>query len=119
MFKPTQEPSRPVSNRTAYVLPDDYGYGFRGPQDKIWGLWPSDSLTFNIMYGLAHGHEIIRHNLDIVYPDGAQTVESAGYQNNHWNDTVLQYLAFPYLLKTVSCLFMQHSLLLLRLQQAL
>jgi hypothetical protein len=29
---------------TAYVLPRDYGYGFRGPSDTIWGLWPSDAL---------------------------------------------------------------------------
>ena len=32
----------PVSDRTAYVLPEDYAYGFRGPNDKIWGLWQAD-----------------------------------------------------------------------------
>ncbi len=30
---------------TAYVLPADYGFGFRHPLDSIWGLWPSDSTT--------------------------------------------------------------------------
>src|SRR5512135_2244576 len=28
----------PISDRTAYVLPADYAYGFRGPSDRIWGL---------------------------------------------------------------------------------
>ena len=30
-------PSDPPSSRVAFVLPNDYGYGFRGPDDKIWG----------------------------------------------------------------------------------
>ena len=25
--------------RSAYVLPKDYGFGFRRPNDRIWGLW--------------------------------------------------------------------------------
>ena len=80
----------PVSDRTAYVLPEDYGYGFRGPQDKIWGLWPNDSLTFNICQGLAMVMGKYGNNLDIVYPDGSQPVESAGYQDViNWNDTTL------------------------------
>jgi hypothetical protein len=79
-----------VSDRTAYVLPKDYGYGFRGPQDKIWGLWPNDSLTLNILNGVATLMQKYGNNLDIVYPDGTQSVESAGYQNViYWNDTTL------------------------------
>ena len=35
-------------SRVAYVLPNDYGYGFRGPADKIWGLWEADELTDKI-----------------------------------------------------------------------
>jgi len=27
-----------VEDKIAYLLPKDYGYGFRGPNDKIWGL---------------------------------------------------------------------------------
>jgi hypothetical protein len=29
----------------AYVLPQDYGFGFRSPTDNIWGLWPADELA--------------------------------------------------------------------------
>ncbi len=33
---------------TAFVLPKDYGYGFRGPADKIWGKWEPDQLSSQI-----------------------------------------------------------------------
>lgn len=51
----------------AYVLPSDYGYGFRGPDDKIWGLWEADALSPQIWNDAtnllaAHGGK-----LDIVY----------------------------------------------------
>ncbi len=36
---------RPAGDRVAYVLPRGYAYGFRGPEDKIWGLWPADALS--------------------------------------------------------------------------
>jgi hypothetical protein len=29
----------------AYVLPRDYGFGFRRPDDTIWGIWPADALS--------------------------------------------------------------------------
>jgi hypothetical protein len=51
----------------AYVLPRDYGFGFRSSDDNIWGLWPADALspmiwnqsnTLVAQYGM---------KLDIVY----------------------------------------------------
>ena len=36
------------SVRTAYVLPADYGFGFRSASDSIWGLWSADSQTQQI-----------------------------------------------------------------------
>ena len=80
--------SSPVSDRTAYVLPADYAYGFRGPQDKIWGIWNSDSLTIDISMSIATLMQMNANNLDIVYP--SQTLESAGYHSIvYWNDTRL------------------------------
>ena len=80
----------PISDRTAYVLPEDYAYGFRGPQDKIWGLWPADSLTVDISMSVATLLRLNGTYIDIVYPDGPRTVESVGYQNIlNWNDTRL------------------------------
>jgi hypothetical protein len=43
-------PSSIVQNKAtvAYVLPKDYGFGFRSPNDNIWGLFPTDNLTQKI-----------------------------------------------------------------------
>lgn len=32
----------------AYVVPADYGFGFRNPNDTIWGLFPADELSSKI-----------------------------------------------------------------------
>ncbi len=78
----------PVSDRSAYVLPDDYAYGFRAPTlDSIWGLWPNDTLTLDVSMSMATLFKIFGDNLDIVYPDQLQTIESMGYKNViFWND---------------------------------
>ena len=97
----TQENPRtgiPVSDRSAYVLPENYGEGFRSPNDTIWGLWndyynvPEGSLNFTtyISMSLASLLQMFGPNLDILYPRVNQTVESIGYQNvMYWNDTRL------------------------------
>jgi hypothetical protein len=78
----------PVSDRTAYVLPEDYGYGFRGPEDKIWGLFNTDSLTIDIGMSVSTLLQMEGNNLDIVYP--SQTLDSEGYHGIiYWNDTAL------------------------------
>jgi hypothetical protein len=40
--------SNPVSARAAYVLPNGFGYGFRGTDDKIWGLWEADEFSYDV-----------------------------------------------------------------------
>jgi hypothetical protein len=74
----------PVSDRTAYVLPEDYAYGFRGPQDKIWGIWQADNFTWDLSNSLGAFLEKYGENLDIVYP--SETLQSVGYKNiTYWN----------------------------------
>jgi hypothetical protein len=34
--------------QVAYVVPADYGFGFRNPNDTIWGLFPADTLSAKI-----------------------------------------------------------------------
>ena len=41
-----------VQDRFAYVLPKDYGFGFRGPNDKLWGLW-TDNQSAHIWRNLS------------------------------------------------------------------
>jgi len=33
-----------VESQVAFVLPKDYGWRMRNPNDKIWGFWPPDNL---------------------------------------------------------------------------
>jgi hypothetical protein len=66
----------------------DYGYGFRGPDDKIWGLWNADSLTIDIGMSVSTLLQNYGNNIGIVYP--SQALESAGYHSMiYWNDTAL------------------------------
>ena len=81
--------SSTTSDRIAYVLPKDYAYGFRGPLDKVWGLWEADWFSVNISMSVYSLLEVCGTNLDIVYPD-SQSISSFGYrQVIYWNDTRL------------------------------
>lgn len=82
--------SVPESERVAFVLPQDYGYGFRGPDDKIWGLSQADDLSTNI--SIAAGNLLNQYDskLDIIYEDDVQSGKANGYSRLfYWNDTSL------------------------------
>jgi hypothetical protein len=53
----------------AYVLHKDYGYGFRGPNDRIWGLWEADRSTNQICKTLGNLIEEYGSRLDIIYDE--------------------------------------------------
>jgi hypothetical protein len=84
-------PSDPPSDRVAYVLPKDYGYGFRGPNDTIWGLWGADKddRSFKISTEVGGLIDEYQNRLDIIYDDGLETNSSYGYSKLiFWNGTV-------------------------------
>ena len=94
----------PLSDRSVYVLPEDYGEAFRNPDDSIWGLWRADfnvaegsqNFTTNIRMSIATLLQMFGPELDIIYPQADQTVESIGYENVlYWNDTGLIPYAQP------------------------
>ncbi len=87
----------PISERSAYVLPQEYAYGFRSPtEDRIWGLWSNDSLTLEVSMSMASLFQIFGKNLDIIYPNDLHPPESLGYEMVvHWNDTRLIPVATP------------------------
>ena len=58
-----------VGNRVAFVLPKDYGYGFRGPNDKVWGLWEADSFSYSIGENLGRCLDGYGTKLDIIFDD--------------------------------------------------
>jgi len=76
-------------DRVAYVLPEGYGYGFRGPNDKIWGLWEADEFSLEISTELGGLINEYQNRLDIIYDNGLETNNSYGYSKLiFWNGTV-------------------------------
>jgi hypothetical protein len=76
----------------AYVLPKDYGFGFRGPNDKIWGVFPADALSpviWNASNSLIKNYGI---KIDIVYETKIDhTPINLPYEKLiYWNGTVTE-----------------------------
>jgi hypothetical protein len=67
--------SNQIEKRVAFVLPKDFGYGFRGPEDKIWGLWEDNVLSLEMSYHLGSYLEEYGINLDIIYGNEITTNE--------------------------------------------
>ena len=75
----------PASQRTAYVLPDAYGFGFRWPTDHIWGLWQADELSSNITTSVGSLLSQYGEKLDILYDDGLQSGNNGYNQLIFWD----------------------------------
>jgi hypothetical protein len=73
----------------AYVLPRDYGYGFRGSNDRIWGYFPADSLSPVIWNASNSLIQKYFSNLDIVYETKIDNVAiNLPYEKLiYWNGT--------------------------------
>ena len=76
-----------TATQAALVLPENYGWAFRRPDDRIWGYWGPDENSQQIWqmaqnlideYGLA---------LDIVYDDPNFPVEDLYQEVYYWNHT--------------------------------
>lgn len=76
-----------TTGQAAMVLPENYGWGMRHPDDKIWGYWGPDDLSPQIwdlchnlldQYGLA---------LDIVYDDPDFPIADMYQEIYYWNYT--------------------------------
>jgi len=77
-----------AEGQVALVLPKDYGWGMRNPDDKIWGIWPPDDLSppiWNKMNRLLKRHRL---ELDIIY-DYPQFNFKEEYTKIYlWNSTI-------------------------------
>jgi len=81
----------PPSTRVAFVLPNDYGYGFRGPEDKIWGLWQADNFTWQLCVNLNGVLQQYQSRLDIIYDDPAFPNYTSVYDTLFfWNGTIIR-----------------------------
>jgi hypothetical protein len=76
-----------VEAEAALVLPKNYGWGMRNPQDIIWGLWAANSTSQQIWEQLQSKLEQYGSKLDIVYDDSAYPVAGKYNQIYYWNQT--------------------------------
>jgi hypothetical protein len=78
-----------IGDRVTYVLPKDYGYGFRGPNDKIWGLWEADNLSSVIWRNV--NALLSQHigKIDIIYEDNVENNSLEYAKLIFWNGTIL------------------------------
>jgi hypothetical protein len=77
-----------IEKRVAFVLPKGYGYGFRGPDDKIWGLWEDDAFSLEISHHLGYLLEEYGPKLDIIYDDDIKYSELYS-KYFFWNGTII------------------------------
>jgi hypothetical protein len=75
----------PKNQRSAFVLPNAYGFGFRWPTDHIWGVWEADELSTNISRSVGTLLTQYGGKLDILYDDGLQQVNSGYNELIYWN----------------------------------
>jgi hypothetical protein len=78
-----------TSQRTAYVLPADYAYGFRGSADSIWGLWGPDALSSKIWNDANTLTNQYGNGLDTVYEDALQNHAYNYSRLIFWNGTTI------------------------------
>jgi hypothetical protein len=74
----------------AYVLPKDYGFGFRNPRDTIWGLWNADGLSAKVWDDANLLITQYGPSVDIVYNDlkVMEAVKSRYPTLFFWNETI-------------------------------
>lgn len=77
-----------INADTALVLPEDYGWGYRNPEDRIWGYWGYDDISaqiWTITQILLNEHGF---NLDIVYEDPRFPIQNKYDKIYYWNDSL-------------------------------
>lgn len=74
----------------AYVLPKDYGFGFRHADDTIWGLWGADELSGKVWSDVNKLIVQYGSQFDVVYddPEFMGAVKSRYDRLFFWNETI-------------------------------
>ena len=70
------------------VLPKNYGYGLRFPEDKIWGFWGPDEKSPIIWNAVQTLIERYNYSLDIAYQDSSLTIPSSYKMVYYWNSSI-------------------------------
>jgi organic radical activating enzyme len=74
--------------KAALVLPNNFGWGMRNPNDTIWGFWLADNRTQQTALVTSKLLAYYGTTLDIVYEDQSYPVAKVNYQHvYYWNST--------------------------------
>ncbi|GEM_PF-165521 len=80
-----------IKAEAVLVLPINYGWGMRNPQDRIWGIWDADDMSQRIWDEVQSRLAQYGSKLDIVYDDPAYPV-AGRYNNIHYITNVFPYV---------------------------
>jgi hypothetical protein len=80
--------STKVVGQVAFVLPKDYGWGMRNPDDRIWGIWLADEKAPLIGTSIAKLIEKYNLRLDIIYDDPQFNFTEKYSKIYFWNSTI-------------------------------
>ena len=79
-------------NQVAFVLPKNFAYGFRGPLDKIWGLWEAESIpefSEELCTELNRLMDKYDKDVDIIYDDNLE-FDGTYVKYYFWNGTIIE-----------------------------
>jgi hypothetical protein len=84
----TSPPQNNAPAQAVLVLPKDYAWGMRTPDDTIWGLWSADAKAPQIWNATQTLLNRYGTCLDIVYDDPAFTLADKYSEIYFWNSTL-------------------------------
>ncbi len=76
-----------IKAEAALVLPNNYGWGMRRPDDTVWGLWDANDTSTQIWSQLQSKLGQYGLKLDIVYDDPAYPTAGRYDTVYYWNQT--------------------------------
>jgi len=77
-----------VNAEAVLVLPENYGWGMRDLDDKIWGIWGPDEKSLQIWELSRNLLEQYGLSLDIMYEDSEFPIEAKYEKIFYWNQTL-------------------------------
>ncbi|UCD26619.1 MAG: hypothetical protein JSV75_00295 [Candidatus Bathyarchaeota archaeon] len=84
----TNSHCNPNSAHTVLVLPKNYGWGMRNPNDTIWGLWGADENSLQIWNVSRTLLTRYAPYIDIVYEDARFSLKDKYSKIYYWNSTL-------------------------------
>jgi len=77
-----------MKGEVAFVLPEDYGWGMRTPDDNIWGFWSADGLSLLIWENMNKLVAKYGQKLDVIYDDPQFSFTDKYSKIYFWNSTI-------------------------------